>query len=60
MTREQLDKLEVQIGQALAKIFDAANLKANKLLNIYGLETQIVYQINKKSEKITKTEKNKV
>lgn len=51
MSAEQRTKLEEQMGKELAKIFDEANSKANKLLNIYGLQTKIVYQIEKLEQK---------
>lgn len=42
---EQAEKLSKQIGQEVAKIMDEANSKCNKLLNIYGLQTSIGYEI---------------
>jgi len=54
MTTDQLKRLEEDMGKQLAKIFDNANVEANKLLNVYGLETKIAYEISKKSEKSTK------
>lgn len=45
MTLEQADMLSKQIGEEMAKIMDEANRKCNEMLNIYGLQTQIHYQI---------------
>ena len=45
LTVEQADALSEQIGQEVAKIMDEANKTCNKLLNIYGLQTAIGYEI---------------
>jgi len=45
LTVDQADKLSEQIGKELSKIMDEANLKCNKLLNVYGLQTKISYDI---------------
>jgi hypothetical protein len=56
---DQADALSAQIGVAIGKIMDEANLKCNQLLNIYGLQTQISYNILKIGEKSQKTRKSK-
>lgn len=45
MSGEQADLIGKQIGEAMAKIMDEANRKCNEILNIYGMQTQIQYQI---------------
>lgn len=59
LTPEQADALSAQIGKEIAKIMDEANLKCNKLLNIYGMQTQIGYKIVKLGTKIRKKKKVK-
>lgn len=63
MTIEQADRLSEMIGQELAKIMDEANRKCNEMLNIYGLQTQIHYQIvqieEKKAEVVEITKEKK-
>ncbi len=58
MTMEAADRLSVEIGKELAKIMDEANNKANEMLNIYGLQTQIHYKIVQVGEKIEKKPKS--
>lgn len=58
MTIEAADRLSLEMGKELAKIMDEANGKANELLNIYGLQTQISYQIVQVGEKIEKKAKS--
>lgn len=48
---EQADILSQQIGKEIARIMDEANIKCNQILNIYGLQTQIGYQIKPLNEK---------
>lgn len=56
LTSEQVEKLQEQIGKELSKIFDEAGSKANQLLNIYGLQVQIGYEIKEVSENTDKKE----
>lgn len=42
---KQADDLGKAIGKEISKIFDNANNEANKLLNIYSLQTKITYEI---------------
>ncbi len=52
---EQADKLSMQIGKEISKIMDEANIKCNKLLGIYGLQTKIGYEIVKISKDSVKS-----
>lgn len=45
LSPEQADKLAKQIGDEIAKIMDEANTKCNEMLRIYGLQTEIGYEI---------------
>lgn len=62
LSRQQADRLEKEIGKQLGKIFDEAGTKANKMLNIYGLQIKIGYQIvemtNKKDKNDLKKEES--
>ncbi len=51
LSAEQADSLGKQVGDEIAKIMDEANNQCNKMLNIYGLQTQIGYQIVQVPEK---------
>ena len=57
MSVEAAERLSKEIGVELAKIMDEANAKCNAMLNIYGLQTQIHYQITQVGEKIGKKAK---
>lgn len=59
LNMEQVEKLQEEIGKELSKIFDEAGQKANKLLNIYGLEIKIGYEMKEMPEKIKKKRKPK-
>ena len=53
LTLQQADELSKQIGKMVAEIMDDANKKCNEILNIYGLQTKIGYnivQVPKKTE----------
>lgn len=52
MTIEQADALSKQIGAEIARLMDECNTKCNEMLNIYGMKTQIHYQIVQLVEKI--------
>ena len=45
LSNEQADELSAQLGKEIGRIMDEANLQCNKILNIYGLCTQINYQL---------------
>lgn len=52
MTDEQADELSAQLGREIGRIMDEANLQCNKILNIYGLCTQITYQLRQMGETV--------
>ncbi len=54
LTIDQADRLGKQMGDEIAKIMDEANNKCNNMLNIYGLQTQIGYEIVQVPEKTDK------
>ena len=41
MSREQVDSISQQIGDKVREICDEAVLKANKILNIYGMSAKM-------------------
>lgn len=41
LSREEFNRLELQLGERVRQICDEACEKANKLLNIYGLKTKM-------------------
>ena len=45
LSKEQVDSLSSDLGKEVAKIMDKANKECNKMLNIYGLQSQIGYEI---------------
>lgn len=48
LTEDQLNELTVEISKLINTIVDDACAKANNLLNIYGLETQMQIVLKKK------------
>ena len=59
MTIEQADQLQKQLASEMARIMDEANTKCNEMLNIYGLQTKINYQIIQIAEKTEETPKKR-
>lgn len=57
MTIEQADALRGQIAKEMARIMDEANTKCNEMLNIYGMQTKINYQIVQMAENTEKKPK---
>jgi len=57
LTLEQIDDISITLGEEVAKVMDEANKKCNKLLNIYGLQTKIGYEMvpYEKPKKVKKT-----
>ena len=55
----QAEELSLQIGQVIGNIMNEANTKCNQILNVYGLQTQIQYNILKIDEKPKKPRKTK-
>lgn len=51
LSNDQADQLAKQIGVEIAKIMDEANNKCNDMLKIYGLQTQIGYEITQLDKK---------
>ena len=51
MSVEQADAISAQIGKEIARLMDECNSKCNEMLNIYGMQTQINYQIVQLAEK---------
>ena len=50
LSEEELAKLQDAISQKIIKIINKANEDANKILSIYGMETQMVMEIKQKEE----------
>lgn len=48
----QADELADQISQEINKMVDEVCIKANKMLNAYGLETKMQIVIQKKNEEV--------
>jgi len=48
LKNKQIDMLSEQIGGKLGKILQSASNDANKLLNVYGLEIKVDYNIIEK------------
>jgi len=48
LKNKQIDMLSEQIGDKLGKILQSASNDANKLLNVYGLEIKVDYNIIEK------------
>jgi phage-related minor tail protein len=48
LTEEQVSELTIEMSKIINSIVDEACAKANSLLNIYGLETQMQIVIKKK------------
>jgi hypothetical protein len=57
MTISQVEQLQKQLATEMAKIMDEANTKCNQMLNIYGLQSKINYQIVQIAEKTEKKPK---
>ncbi len=50
LTESQLEKLSVDLGKKIAKMYDDVAKEANKLLDIYGMEVELSYNIKPKSK----------
>jgi len=48
LSEKELEKAQLKISNKLNKIIKKANEDANKFLDIYGMETEIVLEIRKK------------
>jgi hypothetical protein len=48
LSDEQLEKLQKAISDKIIHIINKANEDANKILSIYGMETQMVMEIKEK------------
>lgn len=57
MSIEQAANLSKMIGAEIARLMDECNSKCNEMLNIYGMQTQIHYQIVQVAEKTQETPK---
>jgi hypothetical protein len=51
LSEEELTKLQEAISQKIIKIINKANEDANKILSVYGMETQMVMEIKEKESK---------
>jgi hypothetical protein len=50
LSEEELAKLQAAISEKIIKIINKANEDANKILSVYGMETQMVMEIKEKTE----------
>lgn len=50
MSEEELAKLQEAISQKIIKIINKANEDANKILSIYGMQTQMIMEIKEKDK----------
>lgn len=48
LSEEELAKLQQAISEKIIKIINKANEDANKILSIYGMETQMIMEIKEK------------
>lgn len=48
LSEEELTKLQAAISDKIIKIINKANEDANKILSVYGMETQMVMEIKEK------------
>jgi hypothetical protein len=48
LSEEELAKLEKAISEKIIKIINKANEDANKILSVYGMETQMIMEIKEK------------
>ena len=48
LSDEELLKLQAAISDKIVNIINKANKDANKILNIYGMEVQLVMELKKK------------
>jgi hypothetical protein len=48
LNEEDLAKLQQAISEKIIKIINKANEDANKILSIYGMETQMIMEIKEK------------
>lgn len=48
---DEAKRLEKQLSDEITKIMDEANVKCNKLLNIYGMQTYIEWGVSPLDEK---------
>ena len=52
LSEEDLIKLEKAIGDKIAKIINKANEEANRVLDVYGMETRMVMEIKEKNKAV--------
>lgn len=50
LSEEELKKLESAISDKIIKIINKANEEANKILSVYGMETQMIMEIKEKDK----------
>ncbi len=50
LTEDQLEKLSVDIGKKIANMYDDVAKEANRLLDVYGMEVELSYNIKPKSK----------
>ena len=48
LSNEELEKIQAAISGKIVDIINKANLDANRILNIYGMEVQLVMELKKK------------
>ena len=48
LSEEELAKLQQAISDKVIKIINKANEDANKILSVYGMETQMIMEIKEK------------
>lgn len=48
LSDQELEKLQAAISEKIVKIINKANEEANRVLAVYGMETQMVMEIKEK------------
>lgn len=48
LSEEELQKLQAAISDKIIKIINKANEEANRILAVYGMETQMIMEIKEK------------
>ena len=48
LSNEELEKIQAAISGKIVNIINKANEEANRVLNVYGMEVQLVMELKKK------------
>lgn len=51
LSQEAINRLQDDLGKKIGKILDEAKLEADSLLNIYGCEIELGYEVKEKLQK---------